>query len=109
MVKTARDALSDRAIWFLIALVILGVLLVLIVVVKHDEKKPQSPQALVAAAFNQVFPIQEWKPGMGKKPFIYHPAAFEWKPGMGKKPLMYHPAGLNQLVWRPLPSRAARQ
>ena len=88
MVKTARDALSDRAIWFLIGLVVLGVFVVLIIVVKHDEKKPQSPQALVAAGFNQMFPVREWKPGMGTKPPIYHPA------------------GLKRPVWHPLPSRA---
>ena len=32
----------------------------------------------------------------------------EWKPGLGKKPFMYHPAGGRGLVWRPLPLRPAR-
>ena len=88
MVRAARDALSDRAIWFLVGSVVLCVLLVLVIVLKHDEEKPKSPQALAVAAFGQMFNVQEWKPGMGKQPF------------------MYHPAGFDSLVWRPLPRRA---
>ena len=89
MVRASKDALSDRAIWFLVGLVVLCVLLVLIIVFKHDEEKPKSPQALAAAAVNQLFAVQEWKPGMGKQP------------------LMYHPAGFDRLVWKPLPMGAA--
>lgn len=122
MVRIAKDALSDRAIWFLIGLVVVCVLLVLVIVFRHDEPKPQSPQSLAAAAMTQLFGVQEWKPGMGKQPFMYHPAGLnrtspaafnqlfpvqEWKPGMGKKPLVYHPAGFNKLVWKPLPARNA--
>ena len=87
MGRAARDALSDRATWLLAGVVFLCVLLVLIIVSIHDREKPESPQALAAAAINQIFPVKEWKPGMGKKPF------------------MYHPAGFNRLVWRPLPLR----
>ena len=89
MVRAAKDALSDRTIFFLIGLVFVCVLLVLMIVFKHEKEKPKSPQALVAAAFNQIFPVQEWKPGMGKQP------------------LMYHPAGFNSPVWKPLPIRTA--
>jgi len=89
MVRASRNALSDRTIWFLVGLVVLCVLVVLIIVFKHDEEKPKSPQALAAAAVNQLFAVQEWKPGMGKQP------------------LMYHPAGLERLVWKPLPMRTA--
>lgn len=40
------------------------------------KQKPESPQALVAAAFNLTITAPtEWKPGMGPKPLIYHPAA----------------------------------
>ena len=109
MRTTARDALSDRAIWILVGTVSLCVLLIIVIVNLHDKEKPESPQAVAAAAFNQLFSVKEWKPGMGSKPFMYHPAGFnqlfsakEWKPGMGSKPFMYHPAGLNQPVWRPL-------
>ncbi|NVM57906.1 MAG: hypothetical protein HWN51_07290, partial [Desulfobacterales bacterium] len=56
--------------------VFLCVLLVLIAVFNHDKEKPQSPQALVAAAFGDTFRVKEWKPGMGPKPFMYHPAGF---------------------------------
>ena len=89
MVRAAKDSLSDRTIWFLVGLVMLCVLLVLIVVFKHEEEKPKSPQALAAAALNQIFNVQEWKPGMGKRP------------------VMYHPAGFDRLVWKPLPVRTA--
>jgi hypothetical protein len=87
MGRAARDALSDRGTWLMVGVVFLCVLLVLIIVSIHEKEKPESPQALVAAAINQIFPLKEWKPGMGKKPF------------------MYHPAGFNALVWRPLPLR----
>ena len=89
MVRAAKDALSDRTIFFLIGLVVLCVLLVLMIVFKHEEEKPKSPQALAAAAINQIFNVQEWKPGMGTQPF------------------MYHPAGLDRPVWKPLPVRTA--
>ncbi|MFH1489209.1 MAG: hypothetical protein ABII06_09910, partial [Pseudomonadota bacterium] len=89
MVRSARDALSDRAVWFLVGLVVLCVLLVLVVVFRHDEEKPKSPQALAAAAFSRMFSVQEWKQGTGKQPF------------------MYHPAGFQRPVWKPLPMRGA--
>jgi hypothetical protein len=89
MVRAAKDALSDRTIWFLVGLVFLCVFLVLAVVFRHEEAKPKSPQALAAAALNQIFNVQEWKPGMGTQPF------------------MYHPAGFDTLVWKPLPGRTA--
>ena len=89
MHRAARDALSDRAVWFLVGGVIFCVLLVLVLVFYHEKNKPDSPQALVAAGFNQLFNVKEWKPGMGKKPFMYHPAGFE------------------NPVWRPLPMRTS--
>lgn len=88
MRTTARDALSDRAIWILVGTVFLCVLLIIVIVNLHDKEKPESPQAVAAAAFNQLFSVNEWKPGMGAKPF------------------MYHPAGFKQPVWRPLPQPA---
>jgi len=87
MGRAARDALSDRGTWLMVGVVFLSVLLVLIIVSIHGREKPESPQALVAMAINQIVPLKEWKPGMGKRPF------------------MYHPAGFNRLVWRPLPLR----
>ena len=85
---TAKDALSDRTIWMMVGAVFLSVLLIIVIVMLHDREKPESPQAVAAAAFNQLFPVKEWKPGMGAKPF------------------MYHPAGINQPVWQPLPPRS---
>ncbi len=103
MNKKSLGLNNDHAIWFVIAFVFLCVLFVLLAVFNHEREKPESPQAMVAAALNQT--VQEWKPGMGSKPFIYHPAGFaqEWKPGMGSKPFIYHPAGFNDLIWKPLP------
>ena len=85
---TAKDALSDRTIWMMVGAVFLSVLLIIVIVMLHDREKPESPQAVAAAAFNQLFPVKEWKPGMGAKPF------------------MYHPAGINQPVWQQLPQRS---
>jgi hypothetical protein len=87
MLKEEKGLSSDRTIWFLVGAVFLCVILVLIAVFNHDREKPKSPQALAAAAFNQALTVKEWKPGMGPKPF------------------MYHPAGLNSMAWRPLPPR----
>jgi hypothetical protein len=87
MLKELKGLGSDWTIWFLVGAVFFCVLLVLIAVFNHDREKPKSPQALVAAAFTQALTVKEWKPGMGPKPF------------------MYHPAGFNSLAWRPLPPR----
>nr|WCC90936.1 magnetosome protein MamI-3 [Desulfobacteraceae bacterium] len=76
-------SLSNRTIWILVAIVFMSVLFAVFTVFTHDKVKPNSPQALVATAFNQLFTVQEWKPGMGQKPFLYHPAAFTepaWQP-----------------------------
>ena len=86
---TAKEALSDRTIWMMVGAVFLSVLLIIVIVMLHDREKPESPQAVAAAAFNQMFPVKEWKPGMGPQPF------------------MYHPAGINQPIWQPLPQRNA--
>ena len=83
----AISSLSDRTIWTLVGVVLAGVVLVLTIVFTHDLEKPKSPQAAVAAGFNQMFSTKEWKPGMGQKP------------------LMYHPAGFDRLIWKPLPPR----
>lgn len=63
------------------------VMLVLVIVFTHDMEKPRSPQAAVAAGFNQLFSVGEWKSGNGPEPFIYHPAGFD------------------RLTWKPLPRR----
>jgi hypothetical protein len=74
---------SDWGVWILVACVFCAVLLVLVTVFDHEKGKATSPQALVAAAFSQSLTIQEWKPGLGPKPFLYHPAAANapvWQP-----------------------------
>lgn len=83
-----KDALSDRTIWMMVGAVFLCVLLIVVIVMLHEREKPESPQAVAAAAFNQLFSAKEWKPGMGPQPF------------------MYHPAGFNRPVWQPLPQRS---
>jgi len=83
----AVNALSNRTIWLLVGAVFACVILVLVIVFNHDMEKPKSPQAAVAAAFSQMFSVNEWKPGMGQTP------------------LMYHPAGFDRLIWKPLPQR----
>lgn len=113
MVRTVKNRLTDRAVWFLVGSVIFGVLLVLLIVFNHDEEKPRSPQGVAAAAFNRIFSVKEWQPGMGKKPFMYHPAGFEkpaWQPlpTQSASPLNQPPgrggatygAPLNQRAWQ---------
>ena len=105
-----HNSFSDWVTWLWIAIVFLGVLGVLVWIYIHEQAKPDSPHALVAAAFNQMTIAQEWQPGMGPKPLVYHPATFsfgvrEWQPGMGSQPLMYHPAAANSFVWKSLPPR----
>ncbi len=81
--ETIMKRLGDQAAWLWIIGVFVCLIVILVMVYSHDKEKPQSPHALVAAGFNQMFPIQEWSPGMGKKPFVYHQAAAirrEWKP-----------------------------
>jgi hypothetical protein len=82
-----RNPLSERAIWIRIAIVFVCVLGVLIAIYIHEQTKPDSPHVLVAAAFNQMIIAQEWQPGMGPKPLVYHPAT------------------ANSPAWKPLPPR----
>ena len=91
--------------WLIVSLAFVIIFGILFSVLDHARKKPISPQALVAAAFNRPMttPNLKWKPGMGPKPLIYHPVAAnqqlvvqQWKPGMGPKPFIYHPAGFQQ-------------
>ncbi len=87
MVEDAKQILGEKKVWFLAGIFFLVVLGMLLTVFNHERQKPRSPQGLVAAAFNQALTIQEWQPGMGQQPFMYHPAA-------AGKP-----------VWKPLPPR----
>lgn len=87
MERAGKKALSEREVWIMVGVVSLCVIVILVIVSIHGREKPESPQALAAAAFGQIFPIKEWKPGMGKKPFVFHPA------------------GAQGLVWQPLPLR----
>jgi len=88
MVEKVKELMSDRVVLISATVVFVVVLVVLVAVFNHEKKKPNSPQNLVAAAFNQTLSVPEWKPGMGSQPFVYHPADF------------------NQPVWRPLPPRS---
>lgn len=100
--------LSDRAIWIVIAVVFLSVLTILLALYNHEKQKPDSPHALAAAAFNQLFAIKEWQPGLGPKPLLYHPAAQvhqqplqQLHPMQNQNPA-YAPRA-DGLIWRPLP------
>ncbi len=80
--KRVAQRENEKAAWLLIAAVFITLIVILVMVYSHDKEKPKSPHALVAAGFNQLFPVQEWAPGMGKQPLVYHPAAavgHEWK------------------------------
>ncbi len=83
----SEDPIIHRTAWVPIGIVFVCILLVLVIVFNHDKEKPRSPQEAVAAAFSQIF------------------SPNEWQPGMGQKPLMYHPAGFQSLTWKPLPRR----
>jgi len=78
---------DEPKMWLIIGAVFLSLVLVLGIVYKREKEKPHSPHALVAAGFSQLLNIKEWKPGMGTKPLVYHPAA------------------ATAPVWRPLPGR----
>ncbi|MBF0451855.1 MAG: hypothetical protein HQK75_14215 [Candidatus Magnetomorum sp.] len=74
---------NDYQAWLLLALVFIIVAGIVLTVFSHDKIKPQSPQELVATAFNQILTTKEWKPGMGQQPLMYHPAAYQppvWHP-----------------------------
>ena len=89
MSEVAENVSKDRAVWFLIGCVFCCLLLVLLAVFSHEKTKAQSPQALLAAVLgNGSAVVQEWRPGMGPQPFMYHPAA------------------ASGLAWRPLPGGA---
>ncbi len=81
--ETLKKQLGDQAGWLWIIGVFVCLIFILVIIYSHDREKPQSPHALVAAGFKQMFPIQEWAPGKGKQPLVYHPAAAirrEWEP-----------------------------
>jgi len=87
--KNEQDKpMSEQNKWWIIGMVFLSLVIVLGIVYKREKEKPHSPHALVAAAFAQMFTVPEWKPGMGQKP------------------LMYHPAAANTPVWKPIPGRS---
>ncbi len=82
---------SNTQVFLAIGAVLVVVMLVLVFVLGRARTKPQSPQAMVAAALTDLFssPIS--------------PNGLEWQPGMGQQPLIYHPAAVERPVWRPLP------
>ncbi|MBF0226385.1 MAG: hypothetical protein HQK76_13100 [Desulfobacterales bacterium] len=88
--------LNDKKVWISIIIVFIFVLGILVVTYNHSKEKPDSPQAVVAAAFNQLFSAKEWQPGMGTKPLIYHPAGFTNRNNIYPQ---------DNLVWKTLPDR----
>ena len=95
--------------WPMIICVTMIVIMIVYSVLYHAKDKPDTPQALAAAAFKQVQGIQEWGPGMGPQPLISKPVAFnpipeilEWRPGLGAQPLISKPADLEKPVWKTL-------
>jgi len=103
---------SNVYVWILGVFAVL--VLIVVVVLSNAKKKPQSPQALVAAALTRpiVAPGLEWKPGMGPQPLIYHPAALtqpSWQPLPGQtSTVREQPAApFREQGWQPLPGGAA--
>ena len=83
---------KDRTVWIFVGIVSLVIFVILLGVIDHAIQKPTSPQALVAAAFNlPPLTAQEWKPGMGPQPLIYHPAGFQEPPLNNWSPLYLCP------------------
>lgn len=84
--ENPAPAAKDSTVWIFVGVVSLVIFGLLLGVMDHAIKKPTSPQALVAAAFNlPPLTAKEWKPGMGPQPLIYHPAGFQatvntWNP-----------------------------
>lgn len=72
-----RGGRISRQVVGVIILVIAGLTLT---VLHHAKDKPESPQAMVAAALNQAGGgLQEWRPGMGPQPLVSKPVAFGGK------------------------------
>ncbi|MBF0376898.1 MAG: hypothetical protein HQK72_05400 [Desulfamplus sp.] len=90
-----EQEMGEPSMWAIIGTVFLCVVIILMIVYNREKEKPDSPQAYVAAKFSQLFNIQEWKPGMGTQPLLYHPAAFN------------APVQNNSTVWKPLPNRGS--
>jgi len=91
MLNSFCKPLSGGKVLVAIAGVFAVVMIVVIFVLNNSTKKPQSPQAMVAAAMSSWFAPSEWQPGMGPKPLIYHPAAQQ------------------QLIWQPMPGSPAAE
>ena len=87
MAKKDKQLLNNYTAWIFLGCVFLAVLTIILTVFNHEKLKPDSPQAVAAAAFNRIIATQEWKPGMGPTPLVYHPAA------------------ATQPAWQPLPAR----
>jgi len=106
------DMVSTRTVMILSVVVMAVVSIMVTFVVEKAKQKPQSPQAMVAAA------IREWKPGMGPQPFMYHPAAQtspSWRPlpqTAGPQSIATVPAQQPQQQtaagWAPLPGAGAQ-
>jgi len=104
------DMLSNRTVMLLSAAVMTVVVIMVAFVVDKAKQKPQSPQAMMAAA------IREWAPGMGPQPFMYHPAA-QTTPAWQPLPQAAAPVALAAPLaqrqsapnWQPLPTAQAPQ
>ncbi|MBF0515251.1 MAG: hypothetical protein HQK81_14485 [Desulfovibrionaceae bacterium] len=92
MLNRLNKSLTNSQLFLCIGAVFVAVFLVLAFVLSNAKAKPQSPQAMVAAALSGLLS----NPNLGR----------EWQPGMGPKPFLYHPAALTQPAWQPLPQAA---
>jgi len=89
MLNRLNKSLTNSQLLLCIGAVFVAVFLVVAFVLTNAKAKPQSPQAMVAAALSGLLS----NPNLGR----------EWQPGMGPKPFLYHPAALTQPAWQPLP------
>jgi hypothetical protein len=83
MENELRELHPEWASWFAVGVVLCCVCIVLLVVFRHDKGKDSRASALTAAALSQSLGVREWKPGMGQRPLIYHPAGLQsplWQP-----------------------------
>jgi hypothetical protein len=88
MQRKVKKPLADLTTWLLIGGVFLGIAGILMGILMHEKEKPQSPQAVVVAAFNRIFTAMGQNNG-------------EWKP----LPFQ-NTVGFNDPVWQPLPGVA---
>ncbi len=80
---SSPDSIGPHEVdWLTISFVIFVICVMVFAVLNHAKDKPDTPQAMMAAALQQIRGIPEWKTGSGSQPLLSRPAAFRvraWK------------------------------